>query len=103
MTLRLQRHAALAGNIANADTPGYRPNDVSFEKELQQAAASKSSMRLATVSSRVQQVDDGMPRPDGNSVNVEKQMASLSENTITYNATAEFIGRKMRMLKSVIS
>lgn len=102
LTLRLQRHAALAGNIANADTPGYRSKTVSFERELQKAAQSKDLSKIRNVKEHVAIVDDGAPRPDGNSVNVDKQMALMTENTITYNATAEFLARKLRMLKSVI-
>jgi flagellar basal-body rod protein FlgB len=102
MTLRLQRHAALAGNIANADTPGYRPTQLAFEGELQKASQLKSSERLEHIKAKFRTVDDGAPRPDGNSVSVDKQMADMTENTVIYNATAEFIARRMRMLKSVI-
>jgi flagellar basal-body rod protein FlgB len=102
MSMRLQRHAALAGNIANADTPGYRAKNVSFENELQKAAASKNLSKIQNVKEHTALVDDHAPRPDGNSVSVDKQMALMTENTITYNATAEFLGRKLKMLKSVI-
>lgn len=102
MSLRLQRHAALAGNIANADTPGYRAKHVSFEKELQKAADSQSPNKIKNLKEHTSIVDDMAPRPDGNSVSVDKQMAMMTENTITYNATAEFLGRKIRMIRSVI-
>lgn len=102
MTMRLNRHSALAGNVANADTPGYRPKYIAFEDELQKAAKSNSSSRVSQVREKVLTVDDGMPRPDGNSVSVDKQMANMTENTTLYNATAEFIGRRFKMLKSVI-
>lgn len=102
MSMRLQRHSALAGNVANADTPGYRPKVVTFERELQKAASSHSLTKIQAVEEKVAMVDDRDPRPDGNSVNVDKQMAEMTENTILYNATAEFLGRKFKMLKAVI-
>lgn len=102
MDLRLKRHSALASNIANADTPGYRPKEIIFEKELQRAVYQKSVSRLGEVTGKLLTVDDNVPRPDGNSVNMDKQMASLSENAIQYNATADFMARKFRMLKGVI-
>ncbi|MBN8554427.1 MAG: flagellar basal body rod protein FlgB [Deltaproteobacteria bacterium] len=102
LSLRLQKHATLAGNIANADTPGYRPTKIAFESELQKAAQTKSSDRLNKIHGKIQTIDDGIPRPDGNSVSIDKQMAEMTENTLVYNATAEFIARRMRMLKSVI-
>ncbi len=102
MSLRLKRHSTLAGNVANADTPGYRPQQISFEDALQRAADRKSSVQIDNVKSSMEVVDDGQPRLDGNTVNLDKQMAMMAENGLLYNATAEFIARKMRMLKSVI-
>jgi len=103
MTMRLQRHGAIAGNIANADTPGYRPTQVGFEEALQRASSSRSLNQLDRVQSKAEIADDGVPRLDGNSVNLDKQMASLSQNAILYNATAEFVARKFRMIKTVLS
>ena len=102
MSLRLQRHSVIAANIANADTPGFRPSQVSFEEELQKSVKSKSPNKIQALEGRIEIADDGAPRADGNSVNMDRQMAMLSENSITYNATAEFLARKFKMLKSVI-
>jgi flagellar basal-body rod protein FlgB len=102
MSLRLQRHSVIAANIANADTPGFRPSQVSFEDELQKSVHSKNMSQVDKVTGKVAIADDGAPRADGNSVNMDRQMAALSENSITYNATAEFLARKFRMLKAVI-
>jgi flagellar basal-body rod protein FlgB len=103
MTLRLQRHGAIAGNIANADTPGYRPTQVSFEEELQKASTSHNFSKLNGIQSKSEISDDGVARLDGNTVNLDKQMAALSQNAILYNATAEFVARKFRMIKAVLS
>lgn len=103
MTLRLLRHGVIAGNIANADTPGYRPQAVAFEEALQKAGDKLSPQELSHVTAKIEVADDGQPRSDGNTVNLDRQMASLSQNSILYNATAEFIARKFRMIKSVIS
>jgi flagellar basal-body rod protein FlgB len=102
MSLRLQRHSVIAANIANADTPGFRPSQVSFEEELQKTAEKKNISKLDKVSGKVILADDGVAGPNGNTVNMDKQMASLSENAISYNATAEFLARKFKMLKAVI-
>ena len=102
MDLRLKRHGVIAGNVANADTPGYRPQAIAFEEELQKASGKPSSMGLEKIGGRMEIADDGQPRADGNTVNLDRQMANLSQNAILYNATAEFIARKFRMLKTVI-
>jgi len=103
MTLRLNKHAAIASNIANADTPGYRPKDVSFEAQLQKAVGDNSTSDLDRVKPRVETVDDKVPRLDGNSVNLEKQMADLTNNSLLYVSTAQFIKSKIGMLRDVIS
>ncbi len=93
---------AISGNIANADTPGYRPKAVSFEQNLQRALATKSSEAINRVDVKVEDVDDGIPRLDGNSVSLDKQMANLAENQTLYQATAEFLRKKMGMIKRAI-
>lgn len=102
MTLRLKKHAAISGNIANADTPGYRPKAVSFEENLQRAVAQQSASALGRVDVKVEQVDDGIPRLDGNSVNMDKQMGQMTENSTMYQATAEFLRKKLGMMRRVI-
>jgi len=103
MNMRLKRHAAITGNIANADTPGYRPTQIAFEDKLQGAVKGRSFDKLEEIEGKSFVVDDQLARPDGNSVSLDKQMARLSENTLMFNATAEFIARKFKMIKSVIS
>lgn len=102
MSLRLKRHAVIAGNIANADTPGYRPKQIAFEDSLQKAVHNRSIDSLGKLEGKTMTIDDGIARPDGNSVSMDKQMANMTENTLLYSATAEFVARKFRMIKSVI-
>ena len=41
MTLLSERQKLVASNIANADTPGYRTQDIDFHSEFENAAAGK--------------------------------------------------------------
>ncbi|HXK55597.1 MAG TPA: flagellar basal body rod protein FlgB, partial [Gammaproteobacteria bacterium] len=45
LKLRSRRAEVLAGNIANADTPGYKARDFDFHKLIQQQLPSGESMR----------------------------------------------------------
>jgi flagellar basal-body rod protein FlgB len=103
MDLRLKKHASIAGNIANADTPGYRPKAVSFESELQKLVQSGDQRNLQRIEGRVHTVDDKIPRLDGNTVSLDRQMAAMTENTTIYSATAEFLKKKISMIKKAIS
>lgn len=102
MNLRLSKHSAIAGNLANVDTPGYRPKAVSFEDKLQRAVSSRQVSSLSNVGAKVEIVDDKVPRLDGNSVSMDKQLALLNENSTVYRTTAEFLKRKISMLKRAI-
>lgn len=103
MDLRLKKHATIAGNIANADTPGYRPKAMSFEAELQKAVESGQASRVSGVNAKIHTVDDKIARLDGNTVSLDRQMANMTENSTVYSATAEFLKKKLGMLKRVIS
>jgi flagellar basal-body rod protein FlgB len=80
-----RRQSAIASNLANVNTPGYRRQDVEFHSELQRAfAAGKSA--VADVDPSVQ-VDPAAPmRADGNSVDVDTEAAAQAKNGLEYEA-----------------
>jgi flagellar basal-body rod protein FlgB len=102
---RAMRQDMIASNIANADTPGYKPRDISFESALQAkraeifkddsktlkmaktdkshlTAKSETSALKATVYFR----DGHMARNDGNSVDIDVETTEMSKNSIMFNA-----------------
>lgn len=102
-----KRHEVLSNNLANVNTPGYKRLDVNFEGQLQQAVDAirrgEDSSALAGLKPTVQ-TDAGVTvRADGNSVDVDQEMAFLAENNIRYNALVQIAGKKIDGLKYVIS
>lgn len=99
------RQKVLASNIANADTPGYKAKDISFQKELDRAI---EDSKLKAQSSKTEQSYEiyetvtTMPNRDGNTVNLDIEMAKVAENTLIYNAATQLMTMKMRMIKDVI-
>ncbi|HEX8085823.1 MAG TPA: flagellar basal body rod protein FlgB [Solirubrobacteraceae bacterium] len=84
------RHQALASNLANVNTPGYKRQDVDFHSALQAAMpggpAALASAQIAPA------VDDAAPmRPDGNSVDVDAENANLAQNALEYEALAQVL------------
>ena len=84
------RHEALAENLANINTPGYRRQDLDFHSALQAAmpggAAALESVQLSP------QVDGAAPvRTDGNSVDVDVESANLAQNALEYEALAQVL------------
>jgi flagellar basal-body rod protein FlgB len=102
-----KRQEVLANNLANVNTPGYKRKDVQFDGMLAKALeAAKAGDTKAldelkpTVSSDSSAV---AVRADGNSVDVDQEMAYLAENNIRYNALVQLASKKLDGLKYVIS
>lgn len=106
------RNDAIANNIANASTPGYKRQDVRFEEEL--ARALRSS-RFETLDAKVSNLKgrelqpvvytdaaDYSYRLDGNNVDPEAENVYLAKNTSTYNAIMNSIQKEFSDLKSVM-
>lgn len=98
------RQKVLASNIANADTPGYKAKDISFQKELDRAI---EGSRVEGQGSKGQDHEiyetvTTMTNRDGNTVNLDVEMAKVAENTLIYNAATQLMTMKVRMLKDVI-
>ena len=98
MRFRLSRQAALASNVANADTPGYRRVDVEFQDVLQRAATDlrRTHARHLTTSdtsgTRVVRGPRGS-RPDGNGVDRDREVLELSRNAGTFSNQATVLAR----------
>ena len=103
------RQRVIAHNIANVDTPGFTRRDVSFHDQLAQALEGaedhplEAAARVAEAQPRTT-ADEGSPRrADGNNVDIEREMSSLAQNNLEYEAAAEIIKTKLDMLRAAIS
>lgn len=115
LDLRLQNQQAIASNIANADTPGYSPVRLEFEKKLQQAVKTAGKAQeptqpahfplnggsVSSVQPKVIQARNTSSIGDRNGVNIDREMVSLSENQILYEATIQLLNKKLGFLKYV--
>ncbi|MBN2853859.1 MAG: hypothetical protein JXQ23_14105 [Clostridia bacterium] len=90
------RNQVISDNIANSETDGYKAKDV-FVNEL------NSFINNDTVSFSVQERTDGIVKPNGNNVDMEKEMTSLVENSIEYNALIQALTRELRKIEYVIN
>lgn len=96
------RHRVTAHNIANVNTPGYQPRQVSFEESLGQAMRIDAQNRQANVTSvnsatnfriNIAQQPVTMLRADGNGVDVDKEMVTIAKTVIAYNAITTLTSR----------
>lgn len=109
LDVRGQRHTVLAGNLANADTPGFAPLDVDFEAAMAAGELSagdpSAAERAAGMAAAPSAAEDlaGRPGLDGNSVDVDKTMIALAENGMQYGAAARAASKKLGILRYVAS
>ncbi|MGI6188210.1 MAG: flagellar basal body rod protein FlgB [Clostridiales bacterium] len=110
------RNKVISHNIANADTPGYKKYQVSFEDELKAAMASSIKGKktrskhmdigagsINDVTPRIERSDFTKMRVDENNVDMDVEMANLAKNTIIYNALVQKISGEFQRIKNVIN
>ena len=111
------RHKVLTANIANIDTPNYKAFEVVMQNEIKKNGRPAHPINLVRTQpdhllGRNQSATDvklkvaDPPllnfRADGNTVDLDKTMGKLAENTLLYRAAAQIIKRKFQGLKNVI-
>jgi flagellar basal-body rod protein FlgB len=102
MQLRVTRQAALASNVAHADTPGYRRVDVEFLPALEQAAESlarTSPEHIASPANAGYRVVEGPrgTRPDRNGVDRDRELVAIARNAGEFGERADVLARVFTM------
>ncbi len=105
LTFHRERHTVLAGNIANLDTPGYKPLDLQRTTPLdgtQLAVTADGHIASGPSSSGVvQEFTDAsqLQGPDGNAVELERELAKIDANRARYATAAELVSRRIALLR----
>ena len=97
------RQQVIANNIANANTPNFKASDVDFHAALAQAFAGQPTADQIAATSFAAQTDSASTgRLDGNNVDIDQQMANLSENTLDYQSLESVMASRISILKTAI-
>ena len=102
LTVRDQplRQRAIANNIANANTAGYKRSDVDFHSALAEAlGAPDAKSSLKGLSFQLRTDDSSSTRADGNNVDIDQEMANLSETALEYQSLVMVTRARMQMLQ----
>jgi flagellar basal-body rod protein FlgB len=93
MDLLSVRQKLVASNIANADTPGYRTQDIDFQSEFLKASGGAPS---------VTEVGDLPVKNDGNNVSLDREARLLSENALRFQVASQLMKSQIRSVRTAI-
>lgn len=101
------RQRVLAENVANADTPGFRPMDVR-SPAVQRGGLQMARTEAGHIPVGGANASDPMkPKrfettPSGNSVNLEDEMLKVAQNNQDYQLAATLYQKSMGLMKIAI-
>jgi flagellar basal-body rod protein FlgB len=117
-----QAHEAMANNIANVNTPGFKRTDVSFRESLAaELPRYDDSSELALVTDNPKQFQAGpdfearpfsttstldetqQMRVDGSNVDIDQEMAKLSMNSSYSQAMSTLLTQQYSRIREAIS
>ncbi|MEN3186387.1 MAG: flagellar basal body rod protein FlgB [Atribacterota bacterium] len=116
LSLAMARQKLLVENVANVETPGYQRKDLDFESVLQgeYQKVDKRAMKLQRTNvSHLEGIEEKEPklvgqeenvvvRQDGGGVDVEKEMTTVLQNALYYQALARMVSGKLDNLRIAI-
>lgn len=108
------KQTAISNNIANVNTPGYKRITVEFE-ELLEKELMENRLKLKVTNNKhiglnsknsnfanINENENISFRRDGNSINIDMEIAEKAKNEIYYNAIANQISRQFETIRTVI-
>ena len=96
------RQTALAGNLANANTPGYQRVDVDFHSALGRALESGSRETVERTGFAATTDGTGALRADGSSFDADAEAARLAANALEHQAAVQIAATRNAILQSAM-
>jgi flagellar basal-body rod protein FlgB len=97
------RNEAIANNIANVNTAGFKRSDVDFTDALKSALDSgESESQIRSIALAPKTDTTSAARADGNNVDIDTEMANLNENFVTYQALTSVAKARLHMIEIAI-
>ncbi|MGB3724248.1 MAG: flagellar basal body rod protein FlgB [Glaciecola sp.] len=114
LQVRTQKMEVIAGNLANANTPGYKARDIDFQKAMKTAQSQTHSGLVRTNekhmhgNSRIQsEIDFRIPNQpdtgDGNTVDTQVERNNFLDTGMRYEAGLTFLTGKFKGMKKALS
>lgn len=116
MNMQLQRQNVIMGNIANVNTPQYKPRELTFEAELQSALNldAKGKVTRTEAGHMPAAFDPDSFGPEWSKqftprvvhgedrVNLDKEMVKMAKNNLQYTALSQITKSSFEGIKNII-
>jgi len=96
------RQKVIAGNIANAETPGFKRRVVEFEKALAKAMDRGDGLD-GPVETKVQALAEGRTDATGNNVDLEVEIGELVQNGANYKAYMRILNNVYKQMETAMT
>jgi flagellar basal-body rod protein FlgB len=100
MSGAMLRQSVLANDLANANTPGFQPEDVNFQQTLQSAMADGQSPTSVSYSPYSESVTNSQ---DGNGVDSDTVNADIAENGLLYQDMTQIAATREGILQTAMN
>jgi flagellar basal-body rod protein FlgB len=100
------RQQAIASNIANLETPGYKRVDLSpaFQSELERAISAGNSQEIRSLNPTLATDPTAVPSGhDGNTVHLETELMKMNQNSMTHALETELISNLLQRMRLAIT
>ena len=94
MDLLSVRQKLTASNIANADTPGYKTQDIDFQFEFNSLLNGQQPQTI--------QPDGLETKSDGNNVSMDREARMLAENAMRFNVASALVRDQFKQIHEAI-
>lgn len=116
IAVRAQRLELLASNLANADTPNYKAQDIDFRAALATQVERDDALPLRRTQtghltlprSNLTEASEPLyrvpsqPALDGNTVDPQFERAAFAENALQFQSSLEFLNRRVSGIRSAL-
>jgi flagellar basal-body rod protein FlgB len=101
MNLLSTRQKLVASNIANADTPGYKTQDIDFRAEFARQMQGEECSGPRTLPQTIE--PDGLPvKADGNNVSLDRESRMLAENAMRFSVASSLAQAELHSIRNAI-
>lgn len=100
------RHEAISGNLANAETPGYKRVDIKtdFAEELKKLAKSNDIESISALRATLEtDLNSPSVRPDGNNVQLDSELMKMNKNAMQYEFLTQYTANSLKRIKTAIT